>query len=90
MKLIYESFSEIAKDFTDGGHWTHAMSKHKPEDCIPWQHGVMEFAKFLDVLGMQIVSNPCVYEELWKDVRTFKPKKYIDWCPKSQLTRRKS
>lgn len=76
MKKIYESFTEIAEDFTDGLHWTHLLSDHTSDECIPWQHGVQEFAKFLDTAGVKIIENPDVHKVLWDDVRSFKPEKY--------------
>jgi hypothetical protein len=76
MKKIYESFTEIADDFTNGDHWTHALSDHTSDECYPWQHGVDEFAKFLDTCGVKIISNPDIHETLWSDFKHFKPLKY--------------
>lgn len=73
MKQIYESFSEIADDFTDGEHWTHQLSNHTADECFPWQHGVKEFAEFLDEMGVKIIQNPEIHAKLWKRIRTFKP-----------------
>ena len=78
MKRAYESFQEIADDFTDGAHWTHALSEHRTEDCFAWQHGVMEFAEFLDAVGVKMIANPEIYEQLWEDIRTHKPEKFKD------------
>lgn len=58
MKRIYETFAEIADDFVEGDHWTHQLSKHTPDECFPWQQGVMEFADFLDKIGIKMIENP--------------------------------
>ena len=76
MKKIYESFSEIADDFTSGYHWTHVCSDHSSDECFPWQHGVDEFAKFLDTCGVKIIANPDIYDTMWDDFKNFKPTKY--------------
>jgi len=76
MKKIYETFNEIAEDFKDGEHWTHKLSDHTTDDCFAWQHGVAEFAKFLDACGVKIIQNPDIYETLWEGMRTFKPDKF--------------
>jgi hypothetical protein len=81
MKLIYESFTEIAKDFTDGNSITHVLSDHEQKDCFAWQHGVHEFAKWLDSEGLKIISNPDVYSKLWENTRMFKPEKFEE-CSK--------
>ena len=73
MKQIYESFSEIASDFCDGDSWTHSLSDHTSDDCLAWQHGVYEFAKFLDGAGIKLVQSPAVYFKLWNKIRTHKP-----------------
>jgi len=81
MKKIYETFEEIAEEFKDGEHWTHKLSDHIPDECFAWQHGVIEFAKFLDACGVKIIQNPEIHETLWEDIRTFKPDKF-HVCPK--------
>jgi hypothetical protein len=75
MKRIYESLYEIAEDFCNGEHWTHLLSDHSPDECYAWQHGVYEFAKFLDSAGVQLVQNPNIYPKLWEEIRTHKPRK---------------
>lgn len=74
MKKIYKDFEEIARDFTHGNHWTHRLSDHTSEECFAWQHGVHEFAKWLDAVGVKIIENPEIFDELWEDVRSHKPK----------------
>ena len=64
---------EIADDFCDGSYWTHQLSDHTSDECLSWQHGVYEFAKFLDAVGIGITENTQLYEQLWKDIRTHKP-----------------
>ena len=76
MKKVYESFEEIANDFKDGEHWTHQLSDHTSDDCFAWQHGVSEFAKFLDACGVKIIKNTKIHDTLWDDMRTFKPEKF--------------
>lgn len=66
MKRIYENFAEIARDFTDGTSVTHTGSEHKDPECIGWQHGVKEFAEFLDGVGLSLVANPEIHEVLWE------------------------
>ena len=73
MKKIYESFTEIAEDFTRGESWAHSFSDHTPDDCFAWQHGVREFAKFLDEYGLKMTENTEIYEKLWDEIRTHKP-----------------
>lgn len=73
MKRIYENFTEIAEAFVDGEHWPHMLSEHSEEECNGWQHGVQEFAKWLDTAGVKIIENPEIYEKLWEEVRTYKP-----------------
>lgn len=72
-RRIYKSFSEIATDFKAPSSWTHSNSKHShhPAVCDAWQQGITEFAKFLDEIGMKIVQNPDIYNELWRRVREF-------------------
>ena len=77
MKKIYETFTEIAEDFRDGDHWTHSLSEHENgEECFAWQHGVMEFGKWLDKCGVKIIQNPEIHKTLWEDVRTYKPTEF--------------
>ncbi len=56
MKIIYEKFIELAREFTDGHSMTHTSSKHSAKYCIAWQLGVREFAKWLDKNGYKIVE----------------------------------
>ena len=65
MKIIYETFAEIADDFVFGDHWTHKLSKHTPDECFPWQQGVNEFADFLDKVGIKLIKNSNFEEKLW-------------------------
>jgi hypothetical protein len=83
---MYESFEEIAVDFKDGNHWTHILSDHKPEECYAWQHGVTEFAKFLDAVGVRIIEDLTICEKLWEEVRTHKPDEstFSDCCKSAQ------
>ena len=76
MKRIYESFGEIADDFVNGESWTHQFSDHSADDCYPWQHGVREFAEWLDEVGVEIIANPDIYEKLWDRMRTYQPETY--------------
>jgi len=69
MKRSYETFEEIADHFTGGHSLTHNHSTHTDEECIPWQHGVLEFAKFLDLVGMKMVVSSDIYDELWDKSR---------------------
>jgi len=71
MKKIYESFMEIANDFVDGEHWTHQLSKHTEDECFAWQHGVKEFAAWLDQCGTKIIENPEIYPTLWGNLMGF-------------------
>lgn len=86
MKKIYESFIEIAEDFTNGDHWTHVCSDHTSEECYQWQHGVQEFAKFLDTCGVKIIANPDIYDTMWDDFKNLKPTKYKE-CAAGRLKR---
>jgi hypothetical protein len=80
MKRMYENFDEIGEDFRDGMNWPHRCSDHTSEECHAWQHGVMEFARWLDKAGLCIVQNPQVYEKLWDSFRTHKPDNYKECC----------
>ena len=66
MKNIYENFEEIADGFCSGDSVTHVFSPHATEECLGWQKGAREFAKFLDGAGMKIVANPEIYDKLWE------------------------
>lgn len=69
MKKIYESFEEIAEDFKKGEAWTHTISGHTPDECVPWQKGILEFAKFLDKIELgDFLSRPEIYDELWEEI----------------------
>jgi hypothetical protein len=83
MKKIYESFEEIAADFVNGDHLTHKGSKHDPDECLAWQHGVREFARWLDACGVKIIENPEVYDTLWDSFRPHKPDSFAE-CGKAQ------
>ena len=48
MSYLYKSLEELSRDFTDGESCTHRSSPHTPDECIGWQHGVEEFAKWVD------------------------------------------
>lgn len=74
MKHKYENFTEIAQDFTKGENWTHQLSEHSSDECPAWQHGVLEFAKWLDTSKIKLVKNEKIYDRLWKEYRTYKPK----------------
>ena len=76
MKKIYETFKEMSEDFVDGDHWTHKLSDHTKDECLAWQHGVIEFANFLDAFGLKIISNSDVYEKLWDEFRAYKPETF--------------
>lgn len=69
MKHIYENFEEIASDFCDGNSFTHDNREHSKAECNGWQHGVKEFAKFLDGHGLSIVANPEIYDVLWNEAK---------------------
>ena len=73
MKKIYESFSEIADDFVNGDHWTHLMSEHNSDECLAWQHGIHEFAEWLDSYGLKLVEDTKAYDILWEEIRSAKP-----------------
>jgi hypothetical protein len=82
MKTIYESFTEIAEHFTDGECIFHVASEHSPDDCYGWQTGVLEFAKFLDGVGLKLVANSDfagIMREEW-DKGTFRMKKDVKKC----------
>ena len=66
MKRTYEKFSEIADAFVNGDSWPHKLSDHEDAECLGWQKGVRQFAKWLDTAGVQIVANPEIYDALWK------------------------
>jgi len=70
MKLIYENFSEIAEAFKDGEAWTHTLSPHGSNECISWQQGIREFARWLDTAGVKLIQNPEIYDNLWEDLDT--------------------
>ena len=65
MIKCYESFSEIAKDFVDGESWTHQLSHHTSANCLPWQQGIQEFARFLDKLPFPF-QDKIIYDKLWE------------------------
>ena len=73
MKRIYESFEEIAESFRDGYSYTHQLSNHSNDECFAWQHGVIEFAKFLDQIGLKLTEDTEIYKKLWDSFESFKP-----------------
>lgn len=48
MTQIPENFTILAETLTYGMSEFHQKSEHRPEECLAWQHGVLEFAKWLD------------------------------------------
>jgi hypothetical protein len=53
----YESFSELAKAMTDGGgvlHLHNCAQHGNINPCISWQSGVMDFADWLDHIGVKV------------------------------------
>jgi len=54
MKTTYETFAELAEAMTDGGGILHHSSPHSGDDCMPWQHGVKDFAGWLDHIGVKV------------------------------------
>ncbi len=85
MKQAYENFTEIGEHFVKGECWTHSLSDHSPDDCFAWQHGVLEFAKWLDAVGLKIVANPEHYEKLWEMLRTHKPESFVAHCANTDV-----
>jgi hypothetical protein len=65
MKKIYESFQEIADDFCHGDGFAHRGSDHTPAECIGWQNGIREFARWLDDAGGRLLCEPDIYKKLW-------------------------
>lgn len=68
MKKTYETFSEIANDFTDGEGKAHLFSNHSTESCIAWQTAILEFAKALDLADIPLPNDPQIYESFWKNI----------------------
>ena len=79
--MLYENFQEVADGFVDGESWTHKLSDHPRKACCSWQHGVQEFAAFLDRAGVKI-SGVSV-DQIFDDITTFKPEKFEEWCPRA-------
>lgn len=74
MKQVYENFADVAENFKGG--WAHQLSDHTPDECFAWQHGVTEFAHFLDGLGLKIIDNPDFHKILWGAFENYKPDSY--------------
>lgn len=71
MRKIYKTFTEMAKDFRNGELWTYQLSDHICDDCVAWQHGIMEFAKWLDEVDIKMIENPGIPTKPWDDARTY-------------------
>lgn len=54
MSVTFDSFEEIAHGVIYGKSIFHGLSDHTGKDCIPWQKGVLEFAKYLDEKGYKV------------------------------------
>jgi hypothetical protein len=54
--IIYESFGELADLVVDGEKLPHMMSDHTVEECLGWQKGVKEFARWLDDAGYKVIT----------------------------------
>jgi hypothetical protein len=61
MKQTYEIFEELAEAMVRGEGKLHAANcaEHRgiKNGCIPWQHGVMAFAEWLDHIGVKVEIN---------------------------------
>ena len=80
MKRIFESFDEIASVFCSS--WLHAVSHHSSDECMAWQHGVCEFAKLLDGVGLKIVANPDYDSLLFDAFNNHKPETFVEHMEK--------
>lgn len=65
MKKTYETFSEIAEEFIDGGNISHIFSDHNSSACYVWQEAIAEFAGALDDGGFKPKGN---YGKFWDNV----------------------
>lgn len=54
MKHVYESFKELAKVMTDGSGVLHQQNCPGFDGCIDWQSGVLDFAEWLDFIGVKV------------------------------------
>lgn len=68
MKHIYESFEEIADEFTDGEYLAHELSDHGTNVCEIWQTSIKEFAKALDLAGFRVEGTEEHYDRFWERV----------------------
>lgn len=74
MKTRYESFKEIADDFTDGTKIAHASSEHSDSCCYIWQTAIDEFAKALDLAGAEVPQTDSFNEDFWANIeKAFRP-----------------
>lgn len=68
MIKVYENFEEMANDFKDGDHIPHQLSRHSSWVCTVWQNAIVEFARALDLAGIQIPKEPEIYEKFWANI----------------------
>lgn len=54
MKRIYESFEELANAMTNGEGRLHSYNCPGVDGCLDWQNGVLDFAGWLDHIGMKV------------------------------------
>lgn len=47
MIIKYETFEEIDIGLTDGASLFHRITYKHDEDCLAWQKGIHDFAKWL-------------------------------------------
>ncbi len=60
MKTTYESFRELADTMCAGDGRLHSFNcpygkENAPkDDCLSWQHGIRDFAGWLDHIGVKV------------------------------------
>ncbi len=69
MKITYESFAELAREMTKGDGRLHRANCPGVEKCIEWQHGVHDFAGWLDHIGVPVAISDDAVDEFFHYVR---------------------
>lgn len=75
MKRIYETFQEIADDFTNGEFKAHQLSDHSEGVCYVWQTAIEEFAIALDNAGIKLPNDEEVWNKFWDNIHD----SFTDW-----------
>ncbi len=69
MKIVYETFEELARAMTKGEGMLHIMNCPGKQKCGEWQQGVQDFAGWLDHIGATVNVTDAA-EDFYDYIRT--------------------